>query len=78
MTPKPETKKPHNPKHRTMSFKKAQRLRDEAEAALIEDMERHADMEMEQAAELDAAIQAEGKRHTSSWQPFNAPRGEEE
>ena len=32
MTPKTKTKKPHNPKHRTMSFKKAQRLRD-AEAS---------------------------------------------
>lgn len=32
MTPKPKTKKPKNPKHRTMSFKKAQRLRDEQEA----------------------------------------------
>lgn len=58
-TKTPQTKKPRNPKHRRYGFKKAQRLRDEAEAALIEDMERHANMEMEQAAELDAAIRGE-------------------
>ena len=59
MTPKPETKNPKNPKHRTMSFRKARLIREAEEAALIADMERHADMEMEQAAELEAQIRGE-------------------
>ena len=45
--------------YRRVSFKKAQRLRDERDAELIADMERHADMEMEQAAELEAQIRGE-------------------
>ena len=57
MTPK-KTKPAKNPKHRTMSFRKARLMR-EAEAALIERLEQHADMELEQAAELSAIIRGE-------------------
>ena len=40
MTPKTKTKKPRNPKHRRYGFKKAQRLRNEAVAKAIADMNR--------------------------------------
>jgi len=35
----PQPKKPRNPKHRTMSFRKARLMREAEEAALIEDGE---------------------------------------
>lgn len=35
MTPKPETKKPHNPKHRTVSFRKARLMREAEDASLL-------------------------------------------
>ena len=59
MTPKNKTKKPHNPKHRTVSFRKARLMREAEEAALNERLEQHADMELEQAAELAADIRGE-------------------